>query len=82
MSAAGYSGVDFEERELSLWLNDVPLYRHGTPLPFDATSVSFGIRAGREVKIRLVLERGNASVRFWTCDLTAEYVHLNADYTT
>ena len=29
-----------------------------------------------------VLTRGDASIRFWTCDLTAEYVRLNADYTT
>jgi glutamate N-acetyltransferase/amino-acid N-acetyltransferase len=29
-----------------------------------------------------VLTQGNAAIRFWTCDLTAEYIHLNADYTT
>ena len=32
--------------------------------------------------IRLTLRKGDASIRFWTCDLTAEYVRLNADYTT
>ncbi|SIO60967.1 glutamate N-acetyltransferase [Singulisphaera sp. GP187] len=82
VSAAGYSGVPFDERELSLWLNDTPLYRDGVPLDFDAAAVSTHLRAERETKIRLTLKRGSGSIRFWTCDLTAEYVRLNADYTT
>jgi glutamate N-acetyltransferase/amino-acid N-acetyltransferase len=82
VSAAGYSGVAFEEHELSLWLNGVALYRAGVPLPFDATAVSAQLRAERDTHVRLVLTLGNASIRFWTCDLTAEYIRLNADYTT
>jgi glutamate N-acetyltransferase/amino-acid N-acetyltransferase len=82
VSAAGYAGVPFDEDALSLWLNDVPLYRRGAPLPFDAARVSAQLRAERETHIRLELTRGDAAIRFWTCDLTAEYVRLNADYTT
>jgi glutamate N-acetyltransferase/amino-acid N-acetyltransferase len=82
VSAAGYAGVPFEERELSLWLNDIALYRAGAPVPFDAAAVSAHLKAHRQATIRLVLTRGPASVRFWTCDLTTEYVRLNADYTT
>lgn len=82
VSAAGYAGFDFDEHELSLWLNGVGLYHAGTPLDFDATAVSESLRANRETHIRLVFNRGNGSARFWTSDLTAEYVRLNADYTT
>lgn len=82
VSAAGYSGVDFEEHELSLWLNGTPLYRAGTPLAFDAAAVSAHLKRERETHIRLSLERGSGAIRFWTSDLTAEYVRLNADYTT
>ena len=82
VSAAGYSGVSFEEAELSLWLNRTALYQGGTPLAFDAQEVSAGLKAEREVHIRLVFKLGVKSIRFWTCDLTAEYIHLNADYTT
>jgi glutamate N-acetyltransferase/amino-acid N-acetyltransferase len=82
VSAAGYAGVAFEEDELSLWLNGVPLYRAGVPLPFDDSAVSAQLRARRDTHIRLVLSHGNAAIRFWTCDLTAEYIRLNADYTT
>ncbi len=82
VSAAGYAGVPFDESALSLWLNGVLLYQHGAPVDFDAAAVSASLRAEREVHIRLVLTGGTAAIRFWTCDLTAEYVHLNADYTT
>lgn len=82
VSAAGYSGVPFEEDELSLTLNGTPLYRDGAPLPFDAAAVSGHLRVNRDVAIKLAFRRGDGSIRFWTCDLTADYVRLNADYTT
>ena len=82
VSAAGYAGVPFDEAELSLWLNGTLLYAAGSPVGFDAAAASAGLRADREVSIRLALTRGEASIRVWTCDLTAEYVRLNAEYTT
>jgi glutamate N-acetyltransferase/amino-acid N-acetyltransferase len=82
VSAAGHSGVDFEESQVSLWLNGVPLYRDGMPLGFEPAAVSASLRASRETTVRLVFALGDASIRFWTSDLTAEYVRLNADYTT
>ncbi len=82
VSAAGYAGVEFEESQLSLWVNGFELYRDGTPLSFDAATVSTSIRSRREVNVKLVFTLGSASIRFWTCDITAEYIHLNADYTT
>jgi glutamate N-acetyltransferase/amino-acid N-acetyltransferase len=82
VSAAGYSGVPFEENELSLWINDVPVYESGVPTVFDAKALSTQLRTNRDVRLRLVLARGTERIRFWTCDLTAEYVRLNADYTT
>jgi glutamate N-acetyltransferase/amino-acid N-acetyltransferase len=82
VSAAGYCGVPFDESEVSLWLNGTPLYQNGAPLPFDAPAVSASIRANRETHIRLTFQHGQESLRFWSSDLTAEYVRLNADYTT
>lgn len=82
VSAAGYAGVDFHESEMCLKLNGFPLYHKGAPLDFDADKVSSSIRDNRETHIELIFYRGGSSIRFWTCDLTAEYVHLNADYTT
>lgn len=82
VSAAGYAGCDFEEHEVSLWLNGVGLFHAGAPLEIDAEAVSNSLRSNRDTHIRLVFSRGNGSCRFWTSDLTAEYVRLNADYTT
>jgi glutamate N-acetyltransferase/amino-acid N-acetyltransferase len=36
----------------------------------------------KEVRIRIVLNSGSGQARVWTCDLTEEYIHINADYTT
>jgi glutamate N-acetyltransferase/amino-acid N-acetyltransferase len=82
VSAAGYAGVDFREEELSLWINAVPVYQNGMPVAFDSAALSQFIRSHRQTTLRLVFDRGSASIRFWTCDLTAEYIRLNADYTT
>jgi len=82
VSAAGYAGVPLAEEHITLWLNGLLLYRAGAPVAFDAGQVSRSIRENRRVKIELELTLGAESVRFWTCDLTAEYVRLNADYTT
>lgn len=82
VSAAGYSGVDLQEENISLWLNGDLLYKSGTPQEFDAAAVSKKIRGSRQVHVELKLDLGTESVRYWTADMTAEYVRLNADYTT
>lgn len=82
VSAAGYAGVPLQEADMSLVVNGFLLYRDGAPVAFDAALVSASLRDNREVTIDLTLTHGTASVRFWTCDLTKEYVELNADYTT
>jgi len=82
VSAAGYAGVMFEEKDLSLWMGDMLLYRSGTPLPFDAASASAYLKHNREVDFKLKFTLGNGRCTFHTCDLTYEYVKLNADYTT
>jgi glutamate N-acetyltransferase/amino-acid N-acetyltransferase len=82
VSAAGYAGVEFCESDLSLWLGEFALYRQGTPLPFDAATVSAFMRANRELSLRLAFTLGAGRCRFYTCDLTYDYVRLNADYTT
>ncbi len=47
VSAAGYAGVAFAEEELSLWINEVPVYRQGSPVPFDDQALSQSIRSER-----------------------------------
>jgi glutamate N-acetyltransferase/amino-acid N-acetyltransferase len=82
VSAAGYAGVPFDERDLSLWMGDMLLYRAGVPLPFDAPAASSYLKHNREVHFKLRLTLGTGRCTFYTCDLTTEYVKLNAEYTT
>jgi glutamate N-acetyltransferase/amino-acid N-acetyltransferase len=79
--AAGRSGAAVDPALARLQLQGVPLYDRGRIVPFDETEMR--ARLGQaEVEIRLDLGLGDASATAWGCDLTAEYVHINADYTT
>jgi glutamate N-acetyltransferase/amino-acid N-acetyltransferase len=82
ISAAGTAGVSFDTKGVSLKLNGFELFQNGEPLPFDKTVVSDSIRNNRDTHFLLTFKEGNESIRFWTTDLTTEYVRLNSDYTT
>ena len=82
VSAAGYCGVAFDERDLSFTIGPFLLYERGVPLPFDAKLASAYLKENREVEFHIRLELGTGRCTFFTCDLTTEYVTLNADYTT
>ena len=82
VSAAGYAGVPFDPAGVSLRINGFLLYQGGAPVGFDSRGVSQSIRNSRDTLIQLALSEGPADARFWTTDLTAEYVRLNADYHT
>ena len=82
VSAAGYAGVPFDPAGLELRVNDTPLFRGGAPVPFDAAAVSASIRGARETLIQVSVGGGPGAIRFYSSDLTADYVRLNADYHT
>jgi glutamate N-acetyltransferase/amino-acid N-acetyltransferase len=82
VSAAGYANVPFDPTSVTLRLNGFLLYEKGAPVEFDGRAVSTSIRDNRDTLVQLDFSEGTASRRFWTADLTAEYVRLNADYHT
>jgi glutamate N-acetyltransferase/amino-acid N-acetyltransferase len=82
VSAAGYSGVQFDAKQVILKLNGFLLFRDAAPVPFDAEQVSASIRDNHETLIQLEFADGGEAITFYTADLTAEYVRLNADYHT
>jgi glutamate N-acetyltransferase/amino-acid N-acetyltransferase len=82
VSAAGYAGVPFDPSGVTLHVNGTKLYHDGAPVAFEADEVSKSIRDRYETSIVLDFREGDAAVRFWSTDLTAEYVKLNADYHT
>ncbi len=82
VSAAGYAGVPFNPDGVSLSLNGHAVFQNGVPVPFDESVVSRAIRDQRETFIVLQFSQGDAHARFWTSDLTIDYVRFNADYHT
>jgi glutamate N-acetyltransferase/amino-acid N-acetyltransferase len=82
VSAAGYSGADFDPNRLSLSINGTRLYQQGQPVDFDAVATSRSIRENRETQLLLELHQGAGTITFWTSDLTVDYVRFNADYHT
>jgi glutamate N-acetyltransferase/amino-acid N-acetyltransferase len=82
VSAAGYAGPNFDPAGMSLTLNGVVIFKAGQPQPFDASALSDSISSHRRTRLRLALSEGNGKADFWTSDLTAEYVRINAEYHT
>jgi glutamate N-acetyltransferase/amino-acid N-acetyltransferase len=82
VSAAGYAGVPFDPATVALDLNGQRLFERGGPAEFDEAEAARSLRENREASVVLTFADGLAEVRFWTTDLTAEYVRLNADYRT
>jgi glutamate N-acetyltransferase/amino-acid N-acetyltransferase len=79
--AAGRSGSKVDARCTSVTLQGVLLFDRGKVVTFDETDVHEKMKAD-EVRIELDLGLGAGAATAWGCDLTTEYVHINADYTT
>jgi glutamate N-acetyltransferase/amino-acid N-acetyltransferase len=82
VSAAGYAGVPIDPKGVTLKVNGFLLYENGAPVEFNAAEVSKSIGDNRDTLVQLYFTEGKAFRRFWTTDLTAEYIRLNADYHT
>jgi glutamate N-acetyltransferase / amino-acid N-acetyltransferase len=84
LAAAGYSGEPIDPDRVRLWVGEgdaLQFLDRGMPLPFDRARAS-AMFAEDPVRIRIDLGLGASSTIVWTCDMSAEYVRINADYTT
>ncbi|MDR2172240.1 MAG: bifunctional glutamate N-acetyltransferase/amino-acid acetyltransferase ArgJ [Planctomycetaceae bacterium] len=82
ISAVGTAGVNFNPKNLSFKLNEYELFKNGEPQNFNKNIVADSIKNNRETIFNLTFGEGDAKIKFWTTDLTTEYVRLNSDYTT
>jgi glutamate N-acetyltransferase / amino-acid N-acetyltransferase len=82
VSAAGYAGVPIHPNRTALWINGLPIFAQGEPLPFDAKVVSESIRSQKLTLIELEVGLGPGEAVHWTTDLNTEYVRFNSEYTT
>jgi glutamate N-acetyltransferase / amino-acid N-acetyltransferase len=81
VAAAGRSGAAMEPDKAELFMGDFHLFKDGTPLAFDKKAASKYMN-GKEVNFHLNLHLGKGEATAWGCDMTEDYVKINAEYTT
>jgi glutamate N-acetyltransferase/amino-acid N-acetyltransferase len=81
LAAVGRSGVDINPERVSIQIGDQTVCRNGVGCVFDEKRAHQALAKSRS-QIRVQLGRGRGSTAFLTTDLTAEYVRINADYST
>jgi glutamate N-acetyltransferase/amino-acid N-acetyltransferase len=82
LAAAGYSGAPIYPDRASIWIGHLPVCHNGRAAEdFDKNKVHEAMLQ-RTVNVRVDLGMGHGSCEFLTCDLTAEYVRINAEYST
>jgi glutamate N-acetyltransferase/amino-acid N-acetyltransferase len=81
LAAIGYAGIaDLDAGRVQLFLNEVPVARDGGRHPAYREEDGQRVMQGAEILVRVDLGRGTAATAIWTCDLSHEYVSINADY--
>jgi glutamate N-acetyltransferase/amino-acid N-acetyltransferase len=82
LAAIGYSGVAIDPGKIDIWFGDQEICRAGGRSPLlDEHAAHLHLKQS-EYHVRIDLGIGAGACRFWTCDLTKEYVAINADYST
>ena len=81
LCAVGYAGIDdLEQTDIDLFLDDVHVAREGGRHPDYREEDGQRVMQQSEITVRVDLHRGDASTTVWTCDLSHDYVKINADY--
>ena len=82
LSAACTAGVTLNVENARVWIGDRDLYSAGQPHPENETAAREHLETAKEVILGVDLAAGPYDVDCWTCDLSADYVRINADYRT
>ena len=81
LAAVGYAGVaDLDVNAVDLFLDDVHVATRGGRRPAYLEEAGQRVMKNAEITVRVVLGRGTAATTVWTCDLSHDYVSINADY--
>ncbi len=81
LAAVGYAGIaDLDQTLIDLFLDDVHVATRGGRHPAYAEEQGQRVMKQPEITVRVDLHRGAASAAVWTCDLSHDYVSINADY--
>jgi glutamate N-acetyltransferase/amino-acid N-acetyltransferase len=81
LAAVGYSGATIDPNKVDIYLGHVKVAENGAGLAFDEDEALAVLRE-TDVTITIDLKSGSSSATSWTCDLTFDYIKINADYRT
>ena len=81
LAAAGRSGAKVDQTKASVHIADVAVFAQGSPCTFDSDAIR-RVFEQKEITIGVDLGVGNEAARAWGTDLSAEYLRINAEYTT
>jgi len=82
LAAAGYSGATFDPERARIWIADQPVFEYGVRVAAFDEAAAHQAMTQPEYTITIDLGAGKSDCLFLTCDLTVEYVRINADYST
>jgi len=83
LAAVGRSGIeDLVIGEVCLYLNHVKVVENGGRSPEYSEEAGRAVMNKEDITVRIILNRGGCSDKVWTCDLSEEYVRINAEYRT
>ena len=81
LAAVGYAGIsDLDQNLIDLFLDDVHVVHEGGRKPSYSEAEGQRVMKQSEITVRIDLHRGSAQTTVWTCDLSYDYVKINADY--
>jgi len=80
LSAAGRCGVPFDAEQARVWIGPAEVYVRGVPHPDREAEAHRHLVEQQEIVLGVDLARGTAQADVWSCDLTKDYVQINADY--
>ncbi len=80
MAALGRAGIEIEERKVQIWIQGVKIVEGGTMISVEVEQEASERMKGKEVTITIHLNQGRWGDRTITCDLTYDYIRINADY--
>lgn len=81
LAAVGYAGIDdLDTEQVDVYLDDVMICQNGGVAPTYTEEAGKAVMSRSEITIHIDLARGNAGDTVYTCDLSYDYVKINADY--
>ncbi|RRJ37988.1 ornithine acetyltransferase, partial [Pseudomonas aeruginosa] len=76
-AAIGYTQSNFDTNNVDILIEDIPVMKGSTPIAYDIDTMHYKLK-NKDIHININMHQGNTSSTAWGCDLTYDYVKINA----